>query len=391
MSHRRLLYLILSLLGLASYTDWPFRLFNFASFILAAAAILGRSNRLARLAILTIFTTLLVFAAQYGPPVRDKLASVPGDTYTTDMRGFLKTYYLMKTGTGFHKAFEIGITGSLGSFSLDLAGWREPFIFHLWTSLPGNATSIYFLWIMMLIAVIFAAYRIAQKFLPDYYAVLSPLLLLPYLLYSLSDLAMLQPEWWGFAFLIIGLMFYFYHRYFAAGVVFAICLATREMYFIPIASVLAVSVFKNGYRSSLKMTLPIIGFILYYVFYYLPPILSVDQGLVKPIRMGYPIFMNQVLAYSMWSYQFGALRPFLWVGIATTALLIIQAVKSARKRLVCLELLALYVPTIIALFAIGAVGRMTQWHDYWGIYFVPLLIIVTPIALATFLQTLSQE
>lgn len=391
MGHLKLLYLILPLVGLTAFSAWPVRLLNLASFFLVVFAIIYESRRVARFTLVLTLIFLLFFAYQYGEPVRNELAADLGNEYTTDMRGFLKTYQLMKSGINFHQAFEIGITGSLEIFELDLAGWREPFLFHLWSLLPGNGISIYILWTTILLLVLAASYLTATKFLPEHYAVLSPFLLLPYLFYPLYDLALLQPEWWGVSFLILALPFYFYRHYFVAGVFFALSLASREMFFVPIFSLIIISFIKNGFRPTFKLVLPMIGFLIYYISYYLPPILSEDQGLIRPIRPGSPIFMNKTIAYSTWNYLLGPIRPIIWIGSLTTLILVFNSVKFVKSIFTNLELLALYLPTILALLIIGLVGRMTQWHDYWGVYFVPLLIIVTPIALATLWTTRSQE
>lgn len=296
----------------------------------------------------------------------------------------------MKAGVNFYDAFPRGMSGWIGeNFRTDLAGWREPLSFWLWTLLPGSGESIYYLGLAMILSALLAGYAIARKFLSAEKSLIVPYLLLPYFFLPLSDLTLLQVEWWGLWFFVIGLAFYFHNRPWIAGTLFALSLASREIFLIPILALTACSVILKRTKKYLPVFVPLTIFAAYFLFAYLPQLSPHQTSLLRSFSMGDWRVLNVTFAYSSWNYRLGTWRPFVALFVVTTASLFIRFLR--RKWYPALLLAAVYLPMFVFTLLVALGGGLTVWHDYWGIYFVPLLIIVSPIVLATFLPASSQE
>lgn len=316
-----------------------------------------------------------------GGNVRRELAHDPGSEFTTDMRGFLKTYYLMKSGSNFQTAYEKGMKIAFASdFRVDLAGWREPLIFYIWTFLPGNGTSIYYLALLLFCINLVCAYLISRNFLSAANSLIAPFILLPYFRLPLTDLSILQIEWWALSFLLIGLVLYFRKKYMAAGIFFALTLGAREMFFVPILFLLTIAVLTKEYQALISMMTALSIFVIYYLFFHLFPLLKYGSDLVRGFNIGNIRILRVTFAYSSWNYYFGVFRPIMVLFFIATVLFAGGLFKP-KTRLAAANFLSLYLPTFLLLALVAFLGRMTQWHDYWGIYYAPLLLISCPIAI----------
>ncbi|MEK7127717.1 MAG: hypothetical protein AAB838_03280 [Patescibacteria group bacterium] len=273
-----------------------------------------------------------------------------GKEYTTDMRAFLKTTQLMKEGKNFYPAFYEGMAGlRSGNFHPDINAWRQPFIFYLWKILP-----IYPLWQLLLVAIIICAYLITKN-------ILSPLILWPYLHYSLVDLTILQPEWWGMAFLVFGLCAKTYKKHYLSGLFFLLALMCRELFIIPIFFI-TLPKFKIYFKFYIL-------FFIYYIFH-LANIFNFQTEWFRNYSNGDWRTLHSIFAYSSWNYFFGVYRPFVILFIFTLFFSFIK-----RKNLF---LLATFLPFFIFTVVMATFGKIDATRDYWSIYFIPLLLISAP-------------
>lgn len=287
-----------------------------------------------------------------------QLSTPLSSEYTTDMRGFLKTYQLMKLGQNFYPAFYQGMAGlRSGNFHPDINAWRQPFIFYLWKALPGDGKSIYFLWQAFLIAILISSYLITRN-------LLSPLLLWPYLHYSLVDLTILQPEWWGMAFLVFGLAALIRNKYFLSGILFALSVACREPFMIPVLGFII-------YKRKACLTIPLVFLAFYYFFYHLPHIMSFGTEWFRNYTNGNWRTLHSIFAYASWEYPFGVYRPFVIIFFLAIISFLFQ-----RKKIL---LLLSFFPFFIFAATMATLGKIDATRDYWSIYFIPLLLIVSPV------------
>lgn len=273
-----------------------------------------------------------------------------GKEYTTDMRAFLKTTQLMQEGKDFYPAFYEGMAGlRSGNFHPDINAWRQPFIFYVWKIFP-----VYLLWQLFLVAIIICAYLITKN-------ILSPLILWPYLHYSLVDLTILQPEWWGMAFLVFGLAANIHKKYYLSGLFFILSLMCRELFIIPIFFITLPKL--KIYSKFLVL------FIVYYIFHLLN-IFNFNTEIVRSYSNGDLKTMHSIFAYSSWNYLIGVYRPFVILFVLTIIMTVIN-----RKHLF---LLSTFLPFLIFTLLMAASGKIDATRDYWSIYFIPLLLISAP-------------
>ncbi len=285
-----------------------------------------------------------------------QLSQPLGKEYTTDMRAFLKTYQLMKQGEDFYPAFFTGMAGlRSGNFRPDINAWRQPFIFYLWKILPGDGRAIYFLWQIFLVLIIISAYLITKN-------IFSPLILWPYLHYSLVDLTILQPEWWGMAFLVFGLCFYIHKKYYFSGLFFVLALMCRELFFIP---VFFLTLPKLKYYLIFYLL-----FFVYYFFYHLPNIFAFPTEIFRDYANGDWRTLHSIFAYSSWNYWIGVYRPMVIIFVATIIFAVIR-----RKNLF---FLLTFLPFFLFTVFMAITGKIDATRDYWSIYFVPLLLVSAP-------------
>lgn len=303
-----------------------------------------------KLTVIILFLIIAQILVSTNQNIVRQLSQPLGKTYTTDMRAFLKTMQLMRAGQDFYPAFATGMAGLRdGNFHPDINAWRQPFVFYLWKILP-----IYPLWQLFLVLIIISAYLITKN-------ILSPLILWPYLHYSLVDLTILQPEWWGMAFLVFGLCAGIYKKYYLAGLFFVLSLMCRELFIIPVFFLTLPHIKKYFVFYFL--------FIIYYI-YHLFNIFHFPTEILRSYSNGDIRTMHSIFAYSSWNYLIGIYRPFL-------ILLVLTSIFSFWKRR-HLFLLLTFLPFFIFTVAMAALGKIDATRDYWSIYFIPLLLIVSP-------------
>lgn len=356
--------MLLALFGLMTPFTPIGKILNVVAFALVILGIWKKNQaKLTVPLVLGLLIAQLVVAGQLeGNSIKQQLATPLFSGYTTDMRGFLKTYQLMKSGENFYSAFVSGMAGLRdGVFRPDINAWRQPLIFYLWKILPGNGSSIYYAWEIVIIFDLLAAYGIARKFLPERLTILSPFILFPYFHFSLVDFTLLQPEWWAMSFLLFGVTSIVYRRHFLASIFLALSLATREPFIIPVLGILFVN--RKNIR---QMAIPLLVFGGYYFFFHLPNVFKYPTEIVRSNRHGGVYVLHSLFAYGSWSYLLGVFRPFL-----------ILLILGFRRR--NFLFMTTYLPFLIFAAILAASGGIDETRDYWGIYFVPFLLVSAPI------------
>jgi len=362
--------------------------FLIGQFLLFRKIIFSKLFFLATAIVLCIFVWIdgkeLISMFKYEPQISDQ----------RDYMAYLKTVYLMDQGFDYYYAFSKGIDLSFPKqLPNELWGWKQPLLFHFWNLFPGNGSKIIYLAIIVSLLNLVAVYEIARKYLSPSLALLCPLILIPYLHHFLTDQTVIQVEWWALSALIWGTTAFYYHKFWLAGILFGISLSIRELFIIPILFFLLANFGSVNFRQVLKTVL-----MLCLVFFpqYLIHLTNVNKYenvfllLQKAFRPGAASGWNLVqttLSFGSANYLFFSLRPFLVFLIITSVSLVFLIYKSNHKAQY-LALLSTYLPFYILMFKMGMIDR---WHDYWGIYYVPLLLAVTPIALIKASQILFQK
>lgn len=354
----------------------------------ALAILLDKLNLVKKLAIWVLIGTFLLAALATGGELRKFLGSdlVIG-TYNNDPGILFKTYLLMEQDTDYYDAFK---TAQLGRFGLqtvsgDIWGWRMPTIFYIWKLVPGNGgLSIYFLYLVLASILLFAAFKIGQRYLDFPISILPSYLIFPYLHFGARDQMFLETEWWSMFLFIAGLYFLISRKLFIATVFLSLTVLVREVYILPIGLLLSFAIFKNK-RLAPVFLIAIGAFLIFFLYHVYRVNFYIDAWgtLFSPrtIENGL-FFVQQTLAFASWEYLFFNLRPFtffLAAAIAGCWFLI----KKGREEEGIIWLLA-FLPFPVSFLRFGSV----PYNDYWGLIYVPLAIILAPIVLG-FLKTIQ--
>lgn len=309
------------------------------------------------------------------------------ETYTTDMRAYLRTYYQIRQGKPYYQSLAESVVGDATRDNLpgEIWGWKSPVIFYAWALLPGPAgLSVYIAFLLFLLATLFAIYKLAKKFVGRW-AILAPYLVFPYFLLPLTEITLFQVEWWALCFFILGLTFLFYQKFLPACLFFSLTIFTRELFVFHLLTLLAASLILRKKIHVLVLSLPIILLVCFYILYHIPNIYRFESfgsmtswwrtGLIRGWHLVRP-----TLAFSQVNYLLFFLQPLrLFLVMATLGLGSLLARNRHREQ----SLLSL-ASFLAFFFFIFAFGIQTRWQDYWGIYYVPLAIAFSPTVLTLF-------
>lgn len=323
-----------------------------------------------------------------GVQLRNQLAQKISPPFMTDMFVYLNTVRDYKQTGNYYQAFAHSLQGlspnyGTGQLAGEIWGWKQPLIFTVWRLLPGNTTAIQWLGVIVFSLVLLASYKLARVFVPPHQALIAPFLVWPYFRYPLTEMTLLQVEWWALVVFILGFMAYLHRRFWLAGIAFAFSLAIRELFALPILGLVALQLLQRRLRAAFVISLPtILIFLPYYYFYHLGHVLNYEAfDLLSPatLRQGAQNgwqFVQTTLAYGSWSYGLWMARPFLLLLAANTIGIALLLIVKQKQRG---ELLSLSVSFLLFFLLSFKLGIMDVWHDYWGIYYVPLLLTSTPI------------
>lgn len=341
-----------------------------------------------RIVLGSLYLGLAVVAFFDGARLRSQLAQPTTPPFMTDMFVYLTTIRDYKITGDYYQAFahslqEFSPNYGTGKLAGEIWGWKQPLIFTVWKILPGNATTIQWLGVIVFSLALLLSYKIARVFLPIPQALIAPFLIWPYLHYPLTEMTLLQVEWWGLAVFVFGLMGYLAKRFWWAGIAFALSLAIRELFAIPILGLVVLLLFQRRLKAALILSLPTALFFLpYYFFYHLSNVFNYEAfdlfspaSLRQGVQNGWQ-FVQTTLAYGSWNYALWMVRPFLLLLAANTLGIGLILIARWQQRWQLTSLLVSFLLFFLLSFKLGI---MDVWHDYWGIYYIPLLLISTPI------------
>lgn len=377
----KLAALPLLLLGILN-AQVGFFVFAFCLLLILAPHI--RQVIIQRATIGAVIVAFLIGAWVVGGPVRAFLSrDLPLYTYNNDWGVLYKTYLLLEADFNYYDAYR---TAQLGRFDQplvpgDIWGWRLPSLFFLWQMLPGTSgISIYILYLVLAAGTLYSAYLIGVRYLGPNLGILSPYLLFPYLSFGARDQIMLATEWWGMFFFIIGLFFLISRRYFWAIIFLSLTVLVREVYVLPLVLMAIYALFRR--RTMLAVfAIPLIAFGVLYLFHIIWTSSYIDAwgtlAAARVVQSGW-FFVQQTLAFASWEYLFVNFRPFLvFLALATLGLTCLFIRKRGEEAIIWAAA-ALSFP--LAFLRFGTV----PYNDYWGIIYVPLVLILAPLALLAF-------
>lgn len=299
--------------------------------------------------------------------------------YNNDPGVILATYKSVENGRDYYESYK---QAQLGRFSQsiipgDIWGWRLPTIFYIWKILPGQALSIYFLYLILAAIVLYLAFQITRQFLPGRLALLSSYLLFPYLHFAAHDQMVLETEWWGTLFFAVAIYLLIKKKLFLATLFLSLTLLTRELFILPVGLMLAYSLLKDR-KLAIVFLIPLAAFLILFVYHVFRVNDYIDATgtllTARTVPSGL-YFLQQTLAFASWEYLAYTFRPFLIFTIAATAGCFYLYLKKKAKQSIIL--LLSFLPFPLAFLKFGTV----PYNDYWGIVYVPMALILSPLLL----------
>ena len=305
--------------------------------------------------------------------------------YNNDPGVLLATYKSVENGRDYYESYK---QAQLGRFSQsiipgDIWGWRLPTIFYIWKIVPGGTLSIYVLYLILAATVLYVAFLINRMFLPENLALLSPYLIFPYLHFAARDQMLLETEWWATFLFVISIYLLIKKKLFVATVFLSLTLMVRELFILPVGLMLVFSIFKNK-RLAPVFLIPLCGFLILFVYHIWRVSRYIDAtGTLFTARLisNGVFFVQQTFAFASWEYLLYKIRPLTLLAILAT----IGTLSLARtkKHFEGVILTLAFLPFPISFLRFGTV----PYNDYWGIVYVPLAIILSPL----FLRALSKK
>ncbi len=324
-----------------------------------------------------------ILAEFFTPEIIDKyqinrLSEPEFETYTSDEASFLKTFYLMKHNLGYYRAFKLSRENGASGNNLqqDIFTWRMPVVFYLWKIFASGGMQIFKLYIFLSLLSLFSIYLILKKMTSPEYAILGPLLLLPYFYDTFRyKTAFLFTEWWGLLFFVIGLSAYFHKSQKLALLCFIITVSIRELFIIPVMLLLVWSFLKKGNFKIIFLAVIFSGIIYFIHIFNIREVLgrTTDFSFFSRFHPYHLADLQKMISFSMKEYVFWGLKThylFVFLGMLGLARAVFNKNREAIFLLVIVLGFILFLPLI-----------STADNDYWGIMFVPIIIVSIPLLL----------
>lgn len=308
-------------------------------------------------------------------------------SYRSDEMIFLKTFYLMEEGEEYYKAFEIANEGDMRGkvMTNDVFTWRLPALFYFWkfTASTGKQILANF-WILVFLSLI-SSYFLLRKFLNPWLALAGPILLMPYFADAfVYKTSFLFTEWWAWFFGIFGLTFFVYQKKLPAWIFFLLAVFTRELMIIPIIGFLLISFL---FKKNRIFFLSIVFCFFILLFFHQRAVCAILELSVannfSNLAFGRIHNFNKPVFFKMISFSF---RQFPLVKykshflIFATAFfsLVLNLYKNYNSKNITIYYFLIYGWSLVSILPFISSSR---YNDYWGILFMPTLILMIPLIL----------
>lgn len=336
-------------------------------------------------AVLVIFLLIILFSFLL-TPLFIRYFNVPplGEpkpfSYTNDELSFLKIYYLMKDGNNFYQSFAIARSSfsNGGIISQDVFTWRSPAIFFIWQMTAINGDWILTEFLICIVLLLASVFLLLKKTTNSFISILGVSLMLPYIFDTFKyKTSFLFTEWWGLFFFLYGLTSILYKHQKLGFFLLLLSLLTRELFIIPIFGIFLFSLFTRNNWKFFLILLILAGF--YYVLHsiFVTSFLhgsSPHYTFLSRFHFPHVINIQSMLSFSMRPFVFyGQKTHFLIEGLGLTGILIGTLRKRVKAR--CYILITIF----SFLFTLPFIS--VKENDYWGIVFVPLILMSIPLSL----------
>lgn len=334
-----------------------------------------------------IILVLYLFAQLISPLIIQKyhieLSEPELKTYRSDEVAYLKIFYLVDHGYSYYEASEIARTNFSGGGTItnDVFTWRFPTIFYFWSFLFDSGKQIFTFFIFLSLCLMLASYLIAKKIIGPSFALISPILLFLYIADIVASQSFfLHPGLWASYLFIFGVALLIYEKRLIAMSIFSATIFIRELFLLPVFVLLMVSILKRRWNDVFCFGLPLVLFAAMYLIHQASVNLHLVNMKVENTfgsrfhDYSLSIF-QRMISYSMRNFVlFGQKTHYLFFLIGILGL-IFASLKDKRVQYILFSALAF----ILVLPIIGV-----EDNDYWGVTFMPLVLISTPFWLVYF-------
>ncbi len=304
--------------------------------------------------------------------------------YRGDGMIFLKTYYLLKSNSNFYDTYRqaTGRDNSKRQLKADVFTWRLPTIFYFWRLFAINGYQILIIYWILAFLFLLSIFFLLKRLSGIIASWLGVILILPYFAGNLwyKD-SFLFTEWWSLFFFIIGLTFFIYKKYRVAWFILLFSVLIRELILIPLICFLIWSLLEK--RNRLFFTTIVAIFIIFFVLHYSLVISSFNNNRESMttfnlllhrfhpfVRLGF----LRMTAFSFWSYPFIKFRVNLILFVIGLVSLLKYLVSHWEK---LDDKFYIYISSWSFLLVLPFITSSLE-NDYWGILFMPILLITVP-------------
>lgn len=333
-----------------------------------------------------IILNYLLVGLSYNQTLNDISQEPPDEQYRFDPIIFLKAFYLMERGLPYYKAYGEAYKkdSAHDSYPEYTQTYRFPTVFYLWKALcPPDGKWLNFLFTFFALLTLLCSFLIAWKFTPTPWALLAPILLVPYLLYGNLTMWFLATEYWAMFLVVIAVFLYVYNYPWASIVTAFFSALTRELGAFLLLAGLIASWLSGKKKESVIWALALLILVTAYLFH---------LNAAKPFTSGKPT--QSFFAWQL--FRLDAFKAITEFGFATVPynkiwafpLLLLSLIgiylmpaKETRSFLIGVTLL----PALIFL----ALGR-DPGAGYWGVVWMPLVLTTAPFFFASIEKKLKQ-
>ena len=192
-------------------------------------------------------------------------------------------------------------------------------------------------------------------------------------------------EWWGLIFFLIGFYYLLKKNFLLTTIFFTLTLFSRELFVVHLFSLLVILFIKRQKKMLFSIIIPILSILLFYLTVHIPNVANFEnlknmnswlrETNISSNFNSWPM-VRTTLAYNSWQYLFYNLYLFRTsLLLSSLALLFLYFKRKSDKYFL---LIASYLPFFLFQFK---PGLTTLYHDYWGIYYVPLTLIAVPVVI----------
>ncbi len=299
--------------------------------------------------------------------------------YSNDELSFLKTFYLIDQGNSYYPAFKIAREGlsTPNYLTSDTFLWRMPTVFYLWNIFANSGQQILTIFLFLSICLIEASFFLVKRFTNKFIAAMSPVLLFPYILDTLRyKTAFLFTEWWALFFYIFGLTAFVYRRSYLAMFFLTTAGFIRELFVLPIMLMFLFSFKDKDNRRTFLFP------IIFFAFFYLIHMINISQVMEMEGKSNTLQRIHQFSLENLQRMVSFSMRNFVFYGLKTHLLLFLFSVLSVTMTLLfskIKELKVIILPVVLFILFLPMISVYD--NDYWGILFMPILLILSPLAL----------